>query len=135
VALLGLNPEFTHVEEIGGKVVVNISNTVLFSPGTANFTEAGLSALSKMGQDLAAGPSARIVVIGDPNDTSLAGQEGDLETRQTYAVMQELARNGCTADMLVSNSKRATAEQPDQVFTQIVLTPGVNDLAALLQGG
>ena len=135
LAVLGLNPDFTSIDIVDGNVVMSLSNTVLFSPGTPNLTEAGLSAITKLGQDVGSGPPARITVIGDPKDVPLANQEGDLQAQQVYTIMRELTNNGATTDMLMSTTRSALPDGDDQISTQIILTPEVDDFAAYLQGG
>lgn len=148
-ALLGFSGKGLTVNMKDGKVYVSLENSLLFAPGSWEVAAQGKVALQNLAGVLAANPDISVLVEGHTDNDPFRGRNGvqdnwDLSVMRATSVVRIItSAPGMDASRVTAAGRGEFVPLVDNDTpenkatnrrTEIILTPDLSELAALLEG-
>lgn len=148
-ALVSFKGNGLSVEQRGGKVYVSMENKLLFQSGSWSVASTGKQALKQLGNVLAANPEIAVLIEGHTDSDPYIGNDNlsgnwDLSTKRATEIVKLLLKNNkIKAENLTAAGRgqhlplatnKTTAGKAKNRRIEVILTPKLDKIAALLEG-
>ncbi len=148
-ALVNVKDEDLSVEVKNGKVYVSLSDKLLFPSGSADLNKDGKDAIGKVGKVLNDNPKINIDIVGHtdsiPINTAKYSDNWDLSTARATTITRlltetynvngaRLTASGMSDNQPVESNKTKEGRAKNR-RTEIILTPKLEELFKILEGG
>ncbi|WP_226389091.1 OmpA family protein [Penaeicola halotolerans] len=149
-ALLGFQDSDLSVEIRNGKVYVSLAEQLLFSSGSIVVDPKGANALKQLAQAIKDNPDISIMVEGHTDNVPIRGNNQylkdnwDLSVLRATSITRILTANGVSQNQVLATGRgeyspvtvNTTPEgRAKNRRTEIILTPNLDDLLKILDGG